>query len=115
MSFERWHSLSRIGPKPDDLVEQCLWRFAGLAGPNASHPLDWQRFYEFVVLAHSRRKGWDYVDVQGRLRRYGFEERVGRELAEAYWHGRCALYVRARGGRARDHVAWIRRGGSCLT
>jgi hypothetical protein len=102
-------------PAPDDPVERALWQYAGLAhGPHASHPLDWGRFYRFIVVAHSRRKGWDYTDVQARLKEYGFTEGKAKEMAEVYWHGRCVLSVKARWFQ-RGYTGWMKKNGSRLT
>jgi len=86
-----WNTLKQMGSKPSNPVEFALYQFAGLAGPRAAHPLDWDRFYRFIVMAHARRKRWDAYDVKSRLKKYGFSDEVSTELAEAYWHGRCVL------------------------
>lgn len=110
-----WMNIKEMGPKPEDPVEFALYQFAGLAGAEASHPRDWDRFYRFVVMAHARRRGLDAYDVKSRLKKYGFSDEVAGELAEAYWHGRCALYVRNHFDWRKGHVGWMRRGGTCLT
>lgn len=89
-----WLNISaRLGPKPDGRVEQELWSFAVLAGQRASHPRDMQRFYQFVARSHARRSGMSRCDVRTQLLNYGFEEDIATYLADAYWHGRCALAV----------------------
>lgn len=110
-----WDTFKQMGPKPSDPVEFALYQFAGLAGHRAAHPRDWDRFYRFVAMAHARRKGWDACDVMHRLKRYGFSKEVSEMLAEAYWHGRCALYARNYFGLRHGHVRWMRRDGTCLT
>ena len=104
-----------LGSAPDDLVERALWQYAGLAhGNRASHPLDWRRFYSFVVLAHNRRKGWDVSEVKSRLVKYGFPPEKALEMAEVYWHGRCVL--RIRNGRSQgDYCGWLGKGGTRWT
>src|SRR5664280_515567 len=74
-------------------VEYALWRFALIANKTSPHPLDWKRFYEFVVIAHQRRVGWDEGDVQAKLKKFGFDQQHAADLANAYWHGRCTLYI----------------------
>ncbi len=104
-----------IGPAPTDTVERALWQYAGLAdGSNASHPLDWKRFYRFVVLAHVRRKGWDVGEVKSRLVKYGFPSRKALEMAEVYWHGRCVLRIRNRWSQG-DYAGWLGKDGTCWT
>lgn len=99
------------GPAPSDAVERALWQYALLAhGSNASHPLDWRRFYKFVVLAHLRRKGWDVGGVKSRLMKYGFSKELALEMAEIYWHGRCVLRVRNRWSQG-DYSDWLGEDG----
>lgn len=103
------------GPAPTDLVERALWQYAYLAhGSGASHPLDWRRFYKFVVFAHNRRKGWDVGEVKSRLIRYGFSKEKALEMAEVYWHGRCVLRIRNRWSEG-DYSGWVGRNGTCWT
>ena len=104
-----------MGPRPTNAVEFSLYKFSALAGELVGHPLDWDRFYRFVLLAHTRQVGWDAYAVQGRLKRYGFKNEIARELAEAYWHGRCALFVRKHPGNRRGHTGWMRGRGTPLT
>lgn len=110
-----WQNIKEMGPHPTEPVEFALFQFAGLAGENAAHPRDWDRFYRFIVRAHARRRGWDAGDVTVRLKKYGFREDVARMLGEAYWHARCALYVRNHFDRRYGHLGWVKRDGSPLT
>jgi hypothetical protein len=97
-------------------VEFALFRYVRLRhGDNAASPFDWDRFYRFVVLAHVRRKGWDAYDVKGRMMRYGLPEAKAIEMAEAYWHCRCALRVRSRWADRLAYAKWMRKGGTLIT
>jgi len=102
----------KIGVAPVDTVERALWQFAHLAGSNVSHPLDWRRFYRFIVLAHIHRKGWDVGKVKSFLLRYGFSPEKALEMAEIYWHGRCVLRIRKKWS---DYSGWVEKGGTCWT
>lgn len=101
---------------PSDPVEFALLRYVKLRhGDNAASPFDWDRFYRFAALAHVRRKGWDAYDVKARMVRYGLPEGKATEMAEIYWHCRCALRVRS---RWTDHLAyakWMRKSGVRMT
>jgi hypothetical protein len=96
-------------------VDRALKRFAVPANKEALHPLDWGRFYRFVVVAHTFRAGWDISEVRLRLRQFGFSEEQARVLSEAYWHGRCALHVRNHFDYREDHEAWTRQRSTTLT
>jgi hypothetical protein len=96
-------------------VEHALWRFAMLANKTSLHPRDWKRFYEFIILAHSRRVGWDAYEVQSRLVQYGFEGKRAEKLASAYWHGRCVLHMRKARPLNESYRQWMARGGTAWT
>jgi hypothetical protein len=101
---------------PSDPVEYALFRYVRLRhGDNASHPFDWDRFYSFVVLANARRKGWDAYDVKARMVRFGLPEGKASEMAEIYWHCRCALWVRSRRTNRVGYAHWMRKDGFRLT
>ena len=114
---------SRVPPRsvenlevPSDPVEFALFGYVRRRhGDDASHPLDWNRFYRFVVLAHVRRKGWDAHDVKARMVRYGLPKVKATEMAEVYWHCRCALCVRSRRTNRVVYAQWMRSNGSRLT
>src|SRR5689334_6543851 len=96
-------------------VDYALWRFAMLANKTSLHPRDWKRLYEFIVLAHSRRVGWDAYEMQARLVRYGFERNKAETLALAYWHGRCVLHVRKARPLTNSYRSWMGKGGTAWT
>ena len=99
-----------------DPVEMALLRYVRLRhGGNATHPFDWDRFYRFVVAAHAHRKGWDADDLQTRMIRYGLPKEKAAQMAEIYWHCRCALRVRGRWAKGVDYSAWLKKGGFRLT
>ncbi len=106
--------LKQMWPSPETTIEDALSRFAFLANKSSLHPLDWGRFYQFVVMAHMRHLGWDHIDVQRRLEKHGFPKEKARYLGEAYWHSRCALYVHVHFEHT-SHSDWVRNGGTLLT
>jgi hypothetical protein len=101
---------------PSDPVEYALFRYVQLRhGDYAASPFDWGRFYRFVVISHTRRKGWDAYDVKARMVRYGLPEGKALEMAEIYWHCRCALHVRSRRTNRVGYARWMRKEGFRLT
>jgi len=101
---------------PSDPVELALFRYVKARhGDVAASPFDWDRFYRFVVLAHIRRKGRDAYDVMGRMKHYGLPEKKAREMAEVYWHCRCALSVRSHWAARLGYARWMRKGRICST
>src|SRR5258707_7732300 len=97
---------------PEGTVDYMRWRFAIFANKTSPHPRDWKRFYEFIVLAHSRRIGWDAYEVQSRLVKYGFERKRAENFASTYWHGRCALHLRKARPLNESYRQWMGRGGT---
>ncbi len=94
---------------PSDPVEMALFRYVRLRhGDNATHPLDWDRFYRFVVVAHAHRRGWDADDVEARMVRYGLPKAKAEEMGEVYWH--WSLRVASEDGV--DQARRIRRLGT---
>jgi len=101
---------------PSDPVEFALFRYVKLRhGDNAASPFGWNRFYRFAVLAHARRKGWDACDVKARMLRYGLPEKKAEEMAEVYWHCRCALRLKSRRTEHLAYHKWMRKGGTRST
>jgi len=121
--MERYRTGSSLTPRamnnmelPSDPVELALLRYVRARhGDNASHPFDWDRFYRFVALAHIRRKGWDAYDVKARMVRYGLPERKASQMAEFYWHCRCAMRVKSHWADRTGYARWMRKGGTVLT
>ena len=107
--------LGHIWPGPGTTVEDTLSRFAGLANKGSPHPRDWGRFYQFIVMAHASHVGWDDTDVLDRLLKFGFSREKAEYFSEAYWHGRCALYVHAHFGCSTSYSKWMRQEGVRLT
>ena len=97
---------------PSDPVELALFRYVKVRhGEAAASSFDWDRFYRFVVLAHTFRKGWDAYDVKARMLRYGLPEDKAEEMSQVYWHCRCALRVRSKWADRLGYANWMRRGG----
>jgi hypothetical protein len=92
-------------------VEHQLWRFALIANKSSPHPNDWKRFYQFIVAAHGRRVKWTADEVKCKLRVFGFDERHAQDLASAYWHGRCALYMQRPSLITESHCGWMKKNG----
>ena len=90
--------------------ESALRLFAAQANKSSLHPLDWERFYRFVVSAHQFRKAWSHTDVKHILEKLGFPTEMATELAEAYWHGRCSLHLSRNSMRGTRHSGWVRSG-----
>lgn len=96
------------------IVERALRIFASKATRSPFHPLNWKRFYEFVGLAHRYKVRWSVGDVARRLKGFGVPADAAREFAEAYWYGRCALYLRRPRGRNVLHSRWLRSDATAL-
>jgi len=92
-------------------VEHQLWRFAMIANKSSPHPLDWKRFYQFIVAAHGRRTKWTADEVKSKLKAYGFDEQHAHDFASAYWHGRCALYMHKPRLITEPHCGWMKESG----
>lgn len=99
----------------DGTVEHRLWQFAALCNKGAPHPLDWRRFYLFVVYAHQRQVGWDEYDLRARLKALGFDERHAADFSYAYWHIRCGLHMSKPRPLNESYHAWVRFGGTAST
>lgn len=76
---------------PSDPVEKALWVFAHHANWGALHPLDDDRFYGFVVVAHKTQSPWTADDVREKLEGYGMPQKLSESLANRFWYGVCAL------------------------
>jgi len=95
-------------------AEAALKVFAAQANKNSLHPLDWERFYRFIVSAHQFRKGWNHSDIRQLLEGYGFTSDKAKDLAEAYWHGRCSLHLSKHLARGTRYADWVRKGRAPL-
>ena len=94
--------------------ERLLRSFAILGAHE--HPLDWDRFYRFVVLSHREGVGWDTGEVQIRLERLGVSATVAGEYAEIYWHARCVMHCYDNPGAPRaSYAEWIGEHGVPLS
>lgn len=95
-------------------VETFLRQIApGLA---SEHPLDWNRFYWFILLAHRYRKRWSAHDVQAILEQHGLPAEKADKFAKAYWHGRCVLYrYKHFDAHRANYDDWMRSGGVPVT
>lgn len=102
---------------PKAKVETSLRRFAVLANRSALNTRDWERFYAFISTATRYQAGWNHLDVQRRLRDFGFDNRLAQELGEIYWHSRCVLFIRRRQYNfGRDSYSdWLKKHGTPLT
>jgi hypothetical protein len=63
------------------------------------HPLDMDRFYEFVLLAHQHRKRLSADDLEEVLKQKGVESENAAKLARYYEFGRKLLHFRKSGYR----------------
>jgi hypothetical protein len=104
-------STKRLERPKDGTVEHRLWQFAVLCNKDSLHPLDWRRFYLFVVHAHQRRVGWDELEIRAKLKALGFDEKHAVDLSNAYWHIRCALHMTKPRPMNESYHAWVRYGG----
>ena len=95
-------------------VERLLKCFARLGAHD--HPLDWERFYQFVASSHRHAISWDADEVQARLEGHGMPVETAKEFAEIYWHARCVMHRYDSPGDSRGSYAdWIGREGVPLT
>ncbi|HWP34313.1 MAG TPA: hypothetical protein VNM66_01825 [Thermodesulfobacteriota bacterium] len=72
----------------DPTSSRLLDEFAAAADKEHLLPLDWRRFYDFILDAHHRDVEIGADEVRTKLRAADFSERRARELA--------GFYVRAR-------------------
>ena len=83
----------RSGLSPYTLPE--YERFAALANKFDLHPLDWKRFYEFVITCHTRRLKRTGDQLRRTFREAGFSDHSVEEMVLVYDHGRALLKLRA--------------------
>lgn|SRR5487761_731941 len=91
-------------------TEAALRLFAIQSNKKSLHPLDWERFYRFIVSAHQFRKRWNHSDVKRLLESYGFSENKAKGLAEIYWHARCSLHLSKSLAPGIRYADWIGNG-----
>lgn len=75
----------KLEPKLPPQSQRLFKRFTNLANRTGLHPLDWQRFYEFVRDSRMR-KPLSEEDMAFLLKKEGFPEQHAREIAEIYSH-----------------------------
>jgi hypothetical protein len=75
----------------DDESKALLDTFSAAANKDHLHPMDWQRFYSFVVDAHVRRVDAADRDVSSALWAQRFTEPQAVKLGSIYDHGREVL------------------------
>jgi hypothetical protein len=85
-------SRAQLEPKLPAGAQKLFTSFAGCANKGSLHPLDWQRFYEFIrhcyrcsLNRRSRRITED--DVQRLLVAAGFTEGYAKYIADVFQHG----------------------------
>ncbi len=80
----------KLSPK----LKQSFDHFVSLANKSGLHPLDWARFYDFIVCSYrfSRSKVSEW-HVKRLLVETGFNEERASELAIVYQHGRGIIVV----------------------
>ena len=68
-----------------------LKSFIVLANTSALHPLDWNRFYEFIAFCHAHHVKLSESQLRRLLVEGGFTEEKAEYLADIYSHGREML------------------------
>ena len=96
-------------------VREFFDHFVGLANKTDLHPLDWERFYDFMRASHTLRSRVNDRQLYDTLIREGFDETTARYTAEFYRKGREILrrsrtprrpgQQEARGGPGSDVIA----------
>lgn len=77
----------RLSPK----AKEFFSRFISEANKSGLHPLDWSRFYDFVIVSHILRSKVSEDDVAYLLVTEGFDTDHARSIARVYYHGRKIL------------------------
>lgn len=65
--------------------------FISNANKDVPHPLDDQRFYDFVIYCHKNSEEIDSSDLLEKLLDSGFSESRSRDLVNLYEHGQDLL------------------------
>ena len=76
---------------PDREADNLLKQFAEAANKDVLHPLDRQRFHQFVIYCHIWGRKMVDVDVRGRLEQLGFTHEKATGLANSYVYARELL------------------------
>jgi hypothetical protein len=80
-------TLPKLSPK----AQQLFSTFVLLANIDSLHPLDWERFYQFIHFAHAYHLRLSQDDLFRLLVMAGFREEYARHIADIYDHGRNLL------------------------
>jgi hypothetical protein len=72
-------------------AQTAFIRFMRLANKVFLHPLDWDRFYEFVRVCHDHHVQFFEDDVTRLLLATGFSTVQARRIAQVYQHRRAVL------------------------
>lgn len=73
---------------------QRLQSFIVLANTSALHPLDWNRFYEFIAFCHAHHVKLSKDRLHRLLFEGGFDEEKAEHLSDIYRHGIGILALR---------------------
>ncbi|RCV88344.1 hypothetical protein [Billgrantia montanilacus] len=78
-------SKEKLEPKLSPMCDALFSRFVNLANKQALHPLDWNRFYEFVTYCKNRRK-YSGEDIARLLQKEGFSAQYSEYIGSVYRH-----------------------------
>ena len=82
----------------DATGRDMLHAFVEALNKGAPHPLDWQRFYDFVIYAHGLERAYRVEEVRAILIEEGLTGERARRFAQFYEDGLALL-------RRYDHQA----------
>jgi hypothetical protein len=74
----------KSGEQPTDPVESALWFFANFSNWGMLHPLDEQKFEDFIGTAIVHGSQWQASDVESRLLRHGMPKALVQKLAHRF-------------------------------
>ena len=80
----------RMATFPEE-VRKSWTQFIFHANKSRLHPLDWQRFYDFIIASHKLETETTETDVALLLEENGFSEAYATLLSHVYHHGRRIL------------------------
>jgi hypothetical protein len=72
---------------------ELLKKFSDAANKNVLHPLDRERFLEFIVVSHREGEPTNPENIARELLREGWDEEDAERLADQYQNGRDLLQV----------------------